>query len=190
MFVLLRNEMAEILWRPRWLCFWGAEYTGDLSKDHGDGGYGYFICGLRQLQRGPSGNPCVVYSFGSNGDFDFERAIARIHGGACEIHIFDVADPGTGVLGAFDDLDFLGGFHRIAVLDQDGSVLLKPWSSSVPLHVCTLTLPSIMAQFGHSTVDVLKIDIEGNEYRVIAHLAEEGWPSVPGQVYLELHASP
>ena len=80
--VLLRNEMAEILWRPRWPCFWGAEYTGDLSKDHGDGGYGYFTCGLRQLQRGPSGNPCVVYSFGSNGDFDFERAIARIHGGS------------------------------------------------------------------------------------------------------------
>lgn len=195
----LRPELAELLGHPRWPCFWGEEYSSDLSEGRGDGGYGYRTCGLRHIaarSRGEGNDgvqqqqPCVVYSFGSDGDFEFERAVAKLTGLACEIHIFDLHED-RGLSEAFDDIPMISvHYHQVGIMDKDGMELVKMWSHSFPQPARVHTLSSIMKQLGHEHVDVLKIDIEGNEHRVIAQLAEEGWPAVPGQVYMEVHAAP
>jgi hypothetical protein len=47
------------------------------------------------------------------------------------------------------------------------------------------TIPSIMQELGHSTIDVLKMDIEGAEYNVIDHLARH--KSNVRQLLVEFH---
>lgn len=87
---------------------------------------------------------CVVYSIGSNNEFSFEQdMVAR----GCEVHTFDhtvaAPQPPAGVT-----------FHR------DG---LGVATDAPPMR----SLGNITASLGHSTVDVLKMDIEGGEYRVL-----------------------
>eukprot|EP00747_Dinoflagellata_sp_TGD_P170644 gnl/TRDRNA2_/TRDRNA2_202740_c0_seq1.p1 gnl/TRDRNA2_/TRDRNA2_202740_c0~~gnl/TRDRNA2_/TRDRNA2_202740_c0_seq1.p1 ORF type:complete len:477 (-),score=58.45 gnl/TRDRNA2_/TRDRNA2_202740_c0_seq1:79-1509(-) len=198
--VKLPPEMAKLLGRPRWPCFWGEEVSSDLIVGKQDAGYGYRTCGLRQLRHTDSGSAgsanssttasCIVYSFGCDADFEFERTVAAIHGSHCEIHIFDVFDPGEGFDRAFDGFDVSVHFHQMPVFDKDEGKVIQPWPHAEPYRIRTYTLPNIMNILGHEHVDILKLDIEGNEHRVIAHLAEAGWPSLPGQLYLELHAGP
>mmetsp|Transcript_142358 Transcript_142358/g.454238 ORF Transcript_142358/g.454238 Transcript_142358/m.454238 type:complete len:363 (+) Transcript_142358:60-1148(+) len=199
----LHPGLAELLALPRWPCFWGEEYTSDLTEGRGDGGYGYRTCGLRQWGRPAGGvaadgaaatavaaaaaDPCIVYSFGSDGDYEFERAVVRQRGSRCEIHIFDLHED-KGLDAAFDDLGMEVNvhYHRMAILDHDGLEAVQLWPHAQPTRVYASTLPSIIEILGHSHISVLKIDIEGHEHRVFAHLAERGWPVVPGQVYMEV----
>eukprot|EP00440_Ansanella_granifera_P046697 gb/GFBE01050570.1/.p1 GENE.gb/GFBE01050570.1/~~gb/GFBE01050570.1/.p1 ORF type:complete len:421 (+),score=66.83 gb/GFBE01050570.1/:1-1263(+) len=171
-------------------CLWGEEFTTDEPGSS----HGYSTCGLRQLRPlkwdVEGRTPCVVYSFGCDGEYSFERSIAAIHGANCEIHIFDPLEPGVPIEDALADLDVKAFFHQTSLLDFDGQALLKPWNHMGEVSSETKTLTTIMEELGHSHIDVLKIDIEGHEHRVFSHLAEVGWPSMPGQVYLEVHKAP
>ena len=191
--ILLGPELANLLHRPRWPCFWGEEFTGELSpgseeelaeslSSGGESGYGYRTCGLRRLwkseefAKNPPQNsggqaPCVVYSFGSNGDFEFERAIARIYGFHCEIHIFDLGDPlpigGAAanpskneftvseaerravIANAFGHENAIVTYHNMAVWDKDGVEWVSAWENAQPLLFGTKTVPGIMKVLGH-----------------------------------------
>eukprot|EP00929_Paragymnodinium_shiwhaense_P002558 TRINITY_DN102844_c0_g1_i1.p1 TRINITY_DN102844_c0_g1~~TRINITY_DN102844_c0_g1_i1.p1 ORF type:complete len:466 (+),score=90.71 TRINITY_DN102844_c0_g1_i1:84-1481(+) len=204
----LHPELAEILGHPRWPCFWGEEYTSDLSLGKGDGGYGYRTCGLRQLvpsKKTPGTSvevatqkesTCVVYSFGCDGDYEFERAIASIYGARCELHIFDIFDPSPAsnkaFEAAFEGLAVNVHFHQAALLDRNAVQHVQAWKHQRPVQLPTRTLAKIMSDLGHEHIDVLKMDIEGHEHRVLAQLWEAGWPHgrAPGQVYMEIHAQP
>eukprot|EP00928_Gymnodinium_smaydae_P004010 TRINITY_DN11410_c0_g1_i1.p1 TRINITY_DN11410_c0_g1~~TRINITY_DN11410_c0_g1_i1.p1 ORF type:complete len:478 (-),score=36.87 TRINITY_DN11410_c0_g1_i1:38-1471(-) len=200
-------DVLELLQLPRWPCFWGEEYTGAIDVPGAKpevvergAGYGYRTCGLRHLgaplstdgaARQRPQSPCIVYSFGSNWDFDFERTVAWLHGARCEIHIFDLIEPDRAIQpDAFQGFEAKITYHKLPVNDRDGYEFIRPWAHVLPLKMRTLTLPSVMKMLGHDRLDVLKIDIEGNEHRVFSHLAEDGWPIIPGQVYMEAHVAP
>ena len=57
-----------------------------LQAGLGDGGK--WVCGVRTLLQQ---RPCVVYSFGSNGEANFELSLARTTGCACR-----ALRPGSG----------------------------------------------------------------------------------------------
>lgn len=68
------------VWEAVFSCHAGEQRVGVL----GDGGK--WMCDPTAVTR----SPCVIYSFGSNGDTSFEASLVQNHGGGnCDIHIFD-----------------------------------------------------------------------------------------------------
>ena len=49
------------------------------------------------------------------------------------------------------------------------------------------TVASIMKELGHEHIDILKIDVEGSEYRMLEHLIESGTCRRVDQITLEWH---
>merc|ERR1712216_292143 len=144
----------------------------------GEEGYGYRTCGLELLRE-----PCVVYSFGSNDDFDFEESV-KAHT-ACEVHIFDPAP-------SVSQHPMAESVQQVAIGPKDGELQMRWWQHSAPVPTPARTLQSIMLERGHRHIDVLKVDIEGSEHAALTPLGTLGgslWPLV-GQLILEVHLSP
>lgn len=125
----------------------------------GDGGK--WVAHLKSLDK----RPCVVYSFGSNGDTSFEEDVDFLTQKRCEIHTFD-PDP---------------RFSRIW-RGSPSNVHYHSWA----IDTGEYSLRNIAYSLGHikSGIDVLKIDIEGSEYRVL----HQAVGTVPiGQLLVEAH---
>jgi hypothetical protein len=127
------------------------------------------ICGLSRLQA-----PCVIYSLGSDGNFAFEEAVSK--NTPCVIHTFDCTvskDRLPAILPARVT------YHSIC-LGSDEEVTSQYRS-----------LGSLMREFGHKRVDLLKMDIEGFEYRVVEAMygsfLKEGGKNLPLQIAFEQH---
>lgn len=124
-----------------------------------------WCCHLGALGQRRGRRPCVVYSFGSNGDTSFEEDLYFITNGSCEVHTFD-PEPSYARLweGAPRGLYY----HAMAVNHER-------------------SLRQIASALGHLTngIDVLKIDIEGGEYQVL-HEALTAGLSI-GQLLVEVH---
>jgi hypothetical protein len=118
-----------------------------------------------------------VYSFGSKGDDTFERGIKTL-APQCDIHTFD---PGnfSGVVAGPPTLTY----HRVGLT---GEASVKENHSS---------LRRLMKLLGHDHIDVLKIDIEGEEYKVLPEIltppsssTNSGGKHIPiGQIQVELY---
>ena len=149
----------------------------------GDGGK--WVCGVETLMQRPG---CVVYSFGSNGDTDFEEAVlATTH---CEVHVFD---PTLGIeaLAKLRKLPQIQ-FHPIGLGPKNQRVQMmdslmtmgKQRMQPMNLH----TLPTIMSTLNHTWIDVLKIDIEGFEYSTLQRLMKTSKTWLPvTQLLVEFH---
>ncbi|CAF1150026.1 unnamed protein product [Adineta steineri] len=109
---------------------------------NGDGGK--WICDVYRLKQIPS---CLIYSFGSNGEFSFENETSRYLPN-CDIHTFDMKE--------FNCTDFCT-FHQTRIGDGLGG---------------TKSLRMIMSELNHTGryLDILKIDIEGSEYEFFEDL--------------------
>lgn len=109
-------------------------------------------------------NQCLIYSIGSNYDFSFEDGI-RKHAPNCEFHTFD----GTMNLtkrGLPADLEEKRiSFHNWNV-DTVSGTKDKGW--------VTKTIEDIVSELSHMerTIQVLKIDCEGCEYKVIPRVID------------------
>jgi len=163
-----------------WPCMWGEEVIGTLQplneswwnrwndeKYFIKDGWKY-ICGLRKIQ-----SPCVVYSLGSSGNMAFEAAIAKIQPG-CEIYIFD--KDSFGIETWFTKEQQQRVHFTKAFISGHEDLTNDP-----PLR----TLASIMAEHAHTHIDILKVDIEGNEYDLFA---PGPLPSI-GQMQFEVHTT-
>ena len=149
----------------------------------GDGGK--WLCGVRTwLREKPN---CVVYSFGSKGEVSFELGVASKLPN-CEIHIFDptltheqksVVNSVPGAV--FHDFG-LGGENGVLSWGRHLS-----WIQKTKKVYPVKTLKTIMSELGHPWIDVLKVDIEGGEWKVFEDLLRE-FAFVPvGQIQIELH---
>jgi methyltransferase family protein len=130
---------------------------------NGDGGK--WICDpyrLKQLQS------CLIYSFGSNGEFSFENETKRYLPN-CDIHTFDTKE--------FNCTDICT-FHQVKIGDGLNG---------------TKTLRMIVSELNHANryLDILKIDVEGSEYEFFDelfnktdHLSEN-----IRQILVEIHLS-
>lgn len=124
----------------------------------------------------------VVYSFGVGEDISFDRALIEKYG--VEIHAFD---PTPRSLAWVKSQDTPPQFHfyDYGIAAEDGMLTL--YSPVDPSHVSysvvekdpsveafeapVKRLETIMAELGHSQVAIVKLDIEGAEYGVVADIA-------------------
>jgi hypothetical protein len=111
---------------------------------------------------GTAGDACLVYSFGV-GDMvaqtSFERAASAL---GCAVHMFD---PFVGRARRRETVAPRLDFHALGIWHADTAVLR--------------TLDSIAAQLGHAnrTIDILKMDVEGVEWRALPQIfaSEPAW---------------
>jgi FkbM family methyltransferase len=141
----------------------------------GDGGK--WICDphvhLNHTKWGSSRN-CVVYSLGSSNDFSFENEFLQSYP-HCEMHTFDhTSSPPT----PRDNPAI--NFHNYGVAAST--------STDGKLH----SLRDILQDLNHTEVEVMKVDIEGHEYEVIAELAKGDASPLLNvrQILMEIHEPP
>ena len=125
----------------------------------------------RSLLPSLQGPKCVVYSFGSNGEVSFERALIGMTHGACEVHVFDFSLSPKQV----QQVQAIHGvtFHDYGI-GADNRVVTDPFvyeARNVTSYELK-SLPTIMAGLGHEWIDVLKMDVEGAEYGILQAIVQ------------------
>lgn len=138
---------------------------------YGGGAGGKWVCDAAALAAG-----CTVYSLGSDGEVSFEAAVGAAAPG-CTIHTLDCTLTPEKVP---RNLPPRTHFHPLCMGSDDAP------------DAQFRSLRSIMRELGHTSVEVLKVDIEGFEYRLVEALMrtflEEGDAvALPWQLLMEQH---
>lgn len=128
----------------------------------------------------------ICYCAGVGEDVSFDLALMERFG--CEVHAFDPTPRAIEFVGrnAADVRGF--HFHPVGIWERDEQ--LRFYAPSNPDHVShsvmnlqqtdsffeapCRSLPSLMKELGHARIDLLKLDIEGAEQRVLAAMLKEG----------------
>ncbi|XP_067428038.1 probable methyltransferase-like protein 24 [Thunnus thynnus] len=118
---------------------------------------------------------CRVYSFGLGvDDRSLEHSLARK---GCEVHCFDPSLKQPHLQHAEMWL------HRLSVDWRDPN----PAIAAQRQYASTKKLATILNDFGHRQVDILKADMESAEWKILENLVLEGVLDSVGQLLLELH---
>lgn len=98
----------------------------------------------------------------------------------CQIYGFDTSRSSFGRQISYSQ-SHRTHFHRFGLADSDNPRGRKP----------TYTLQSLMKMYGHEHIDLLRIDLEGGEFEVLASLVkpyiDSGEPLPFGQLLVEIH---
>lgn len=146
----------------------------------GDGGK--YIC----LDHMPLGKPgdCVVYSFGINFDFSFDKAMSIL---GCKVHSFDPFmllkyPPSARGYIKMKAVPPMVQFHSIGLAGHDHRQ--EFYGERVDLK----TLGTIGSQLNDRKIDILKIDIEGNEWDMLEKMVDEDFNNINVlQICIEVH---
>ena len=147
-------------WHPSFHCA-HAMHVGASSYG------GKWVCDVWRIRRQPR---CLVYSIGSNNNFEFERGVHALLP-ACEIHTFDhTIGPSP------SNKPHFVNFHQVGLAAQI--------SSNPQLR----TLPQIVADLGHRgrEVELFKIDCESCEVATLSSWFEADVPLLR-QILVETH---
>lgn len=116
-----------------------------LSRIGGEGDGGKLVCALDLIPHS-TGNPCIVYSIGSNNNWNFEEDIVRST--PCSVYTFDCTVDGHVPSNSTDRIHFnkicLG--ERSKGNNDNSSPTFK-------------SLKEIMSMLGHDHITLLKMDI-------------------------------
>uniref|UniRef100_A0A9L0TCQ2 Methyltransferase like 24 n=1 Tax=Equus caballus TaxID=9796 RepID=A0A9L0TCQ2_HORSE len=119
---------------------------------------------------------CRLYSLGlGSDDTHFE---VRMADDGCEVHRFDPSVKSAHVL----ESQRLW-FHRLSVDWRDP----HPAVAAQKLHSNARKLGTILNEFGHHKIDVLKADLESAEWKVLENLILEDVLGQIGQLIFEIH---
>ena len=132
---------------------------------------------------------CVVYSFGIRDNYSFDKELRT-----CDVHGFDPSIYGLRSKRLYESLPAtyhsygLGGEDRLygqgkVPFEWPGIDYLRDTNSD-PWQL--YTIPTIMKKLGHSTIDILKVDVEGSEWASLPSILESDW----SQLLIELHFPP
>lgn len=127
---------------------------------------------------------CLVYSFGSNGDVTFERAIKQ-RAPNCAIHTFDPSlNAEKRVTVARAESEGVLSFHEAALAGPQQKSL-KIGETRFQGH----TLDEIWTHLGHAGrfIHVLKVDVEGSEHSALGGIGQCSGIGRSGQLLLEIH---
>lgn len=137
---------------------------------------------LERKAKDPDHPGCVVYSVGSNGDFNFEMGFQKEVGeGVCEYHIFD---PGNFAHKMPKELK-RGHYHQWGLKKQDANSTPNADERYQGLH-------DIIKLLGHEhldTIDIFKIDCEKCEWKTYMDWVADGIPMLH-QIQVEVHGVP
>uniref|UniRef100_A0A8C6SW71 Methyltransferase like 24 n=1 Tax=Neogobius melanostomus TaxID=47308 RepID=A0A8C6SW71_9GOBI len=118
---------------------------------------------------------CRVYSFGLGAD---ERSLEQsLATSGCDVHCFDPS------LKQAHQQKAQMWLHRLSVDWRDPN----PAIVAQQQHANTKKLATILNDFGHRQVDVLKADMESAEWKILENLILEGVLASVGQLLLEVH---
>lgn len=118
---------------------------------------------------------CRVYSFGLGADDrSLEQSLVRR---GCDVHCFDPS------LTQAHQQKAQMWLHRLSVDWRDPN----PAIVAQQQHANTKKLATILNDFGHRQVDVLKADMESAEWKILENLILEGVLASVGQLLLEVH---
>ena len=142
---------------------------------------GYEIVDPRYLSSKSNGS-CLVYALGIADTSALERAMAQ----HCDVLAFDCTVPPSA--DAVRDAPFI--FHQICIgepASQRPEDTFYGWKASSSPSDRFRRLDDIMAEFGHTHLDILKFDIEGGEWALLEQhiLLSRGFR--PTQLVFELH---
>jgi Methyltransferase domain len=138
-----------------------------------------FRDGMKSVCMEPSMAPepsnCLVYSFGINYEWSFDK---DFEGYGCQIYAFDPSMDQP-------DFDYSNHIHffREGIGYEDTNGSRNTWKLN--------TLESIYERLkpihGNRPIDILKIDVEGAEWKVIPQLIQSGMLKHVRQLALEIH---
>ena len=155
-------------------CPFSLERSNIVSTPMFDGGK--WMCGLEEMiarAKVPDTPKCVVYSFGSADDDLFEDRLLKRHKG-CEIHIYDPTS------GPQKDWEQKYTYHKLGLCVQD----VTKFTFLSKEYGC-LSLKAAMKANGHDHLDMLKIDVQGSEWKF---LKVQDWKGLNiGQIQMEVH---
>ena len=184
------HEGKRVLDNTKWIWdFFPPNFNCPLKERFGRqeriGDGGKWVCGVETLMQRKG---CVVYSFGSNGDTEFEAAVLATT--KCEVHVFDPT-LGQDALAKLAKQPKIH-FHAIGLGPTDEQVNMTDHTMTMGVQrnytMDLLTLQTIMRILNHKWLDVLKIDIEGFEYAVLQQLMKTSRPTLPvTQMLVEFH---
>ncbi len=132
-------------------------------------------------------NGCLVYSIGSEGDFQFEVGLQKLLGNeTCEVHIFD-----------FDDFRYK--------MPKDMNLHYHPWGlkkkgvefpdvvngKRADTKKQFYSIDEIVEKLGHKdrTIDIFKIDCEDCEWKTFDDWLDPAMPMIQ-QILVETHRAP
>lgn len=159
-------------------------------------GYGGWEVVAAPSAKAPLGRDSIVYSVGVGEDVSFDLALIGRFGST--VHAFDPTPRSIDWVRG-QELDTRFVLHEYGLADFDGNAtfhapsdpghvshtLLERPSGGRSIEVPMRTLRTIMRDLGHDRIDLLKMDIEGAEYGVIADLARSSIR--PTQLLVEFH---
>ncbi|KAK3583097.1 hypothetical protein CHS0354_036833 [Potamilus streckersoni] len=128
--------------------------------------------------------PCLVYSFSIGYNSDFDEDVVKYYG--CEVHAFDPKLRKTPNIPLNNNITF----HNFGLDSFDGKINSTSLMGSKQRQVIDVkTYHSIKQILGHGSriVDILKLDVEGHEWRALMHMAENGDLSNIRQLCIEFH---
>ncbi len=139
----------------------------------------------------------IIYSFGLGEDISFDLELIKQYG--VIVHGFDPTPKSVQWIHA-QSLPEKFIFHEYGISDFDGfltfyapanpnhasfSMIKESSNAKKSVEARVKKLATIMLEFGHEKIDLLKMDIEGAEYSVIGDLAASGIK--PDQILVEFH---
>ena len=191
----MRNALLGVTRRLRGRPYQGVQCR--IASEHLGSSYGGYAVSLEGLDASS-----VVYSVGIGEDVSFDLALIERVG--CVVHGFDPT-PRSLAWVQSQALPERFVMHPWGLAERDGVASFTPPANSAhvshtllerpdhariadarqPIELPIRRLSTLMAELGHTRLDVLKMDIEGAEYQVIDALVAGAIR--PRQILLEFH---
>ena len=144
---------------------------------------------------GLSSKPLVVFSFGLGEDISFDIQMLKKYN--CKVYGFDPTPKSIKYIES-NNLDDNFILYKYALSDENGTLIfnlpenedhisgsLENISSRSQIEVECKNLKTILKDVGVNEIDILKMDIEGSEYKVIENIIKS--KIFPRQILIEFH---